>query len=445
MKAARALIAAALIAAAASSLWAAPPPASTIATANPPASIIHVTQPGDTLIGFADRALKRPADWHKVARINRVTDPHRLPIGKPLVIPTSLLRREPLTASIAAWSGQVRIDPATPLKLGAPVGAGATISTGANSFITLLLADGSRVTLPSQSVVHVETMDRIVLDGRIDRSFRIESGRADFGVTPRAKPDDRFMVRTPVAVAAVRGTEFRVAHDAGAGKSAVSVIEGDVAGRALAAPGETGIAAGNGAVLGKGPVQLAKLLPPPVLERPGRVQDDPEVIFRTANATGARRHVQLARDAGFVELFAESETTDDGIGFADVANGTIYVRVTAIDADGVEGLPATYQVERFQSGLSAEAGAPPGKPRRSIFRWQAVGAGTRRYDFVLARDADLVDRIVDAPGLADSEITVTNLPYGNWFWRVTMVISDGGKTYTRVLPVRKLTIARPER
>lgn len=445
MKAARALIAAALIVAAGTSLRAASTPAASSATGATPTSVIHITQPGDTLIGLAERALKRTEDWHTVARINHVTDPHRLPVGKPLVIPANLLRREPLTASIAAWSGQVRIDPATPVKLGSTVGAGTVISTGANSFVTLSLADGSRVTLPSQSVVRVETIDRIVLDGRIERSFRVESGRADFGVTPRAKPDDRFLVRTPVAVAAVRGTEFRVAHDAGAQKSAISVVEGDVAGRAMAEPGETGIAAGNGAVVGKGPTQVAKLLPPPVLERPGRVQDDPEVTFRFAPGGVARRHVQLARDAGFVDRFAETETADDVISFAGVGNGALYVRVTAIDADGVEGLPANYEIERFQTGLSGDADTPPAKPRRTIFRWQAVGEGTRRYDFILASDADLANRVVDQPGLADAEITVTGLSPGTWYWRVTMTLRNGGKTYTRVLPVRTLTIAKPER
>lgn len=418
--------------------------AAPLPTADREAPAAYVTQKGDTLIGLAQRGLVKPQDWATLARINHISRPRQLPVGRALVIPAVLLRREPLTARITAFSGQVRIDPGGAAQVGASVAEGDIIGTGANSFVTLTLIDGSRITLPSQSRVRIEALQRIVLDGRLERRFRIEAGRADFGVTPRERPTDRFLVKTPVAVAAVRGTEFRVAHDATTAKSAVSVIEGEVAGRSLARRDETAVAAGSGAVLGAAPTRMAALLLPPMLDRPGRVQDDPVVALRIAGE-GARRRVQLARDAGFVDLFAETETAGDEARFDNVANGTLYVRLTAIDADGVEGLPASYAIERFQTGLEAAAGALPGKPRRTQFRWQAIGAGTISYDFVLARDEALADRVVDAVGLADPEMTITSLQPGDWFWRVTMTVRDGGRSFTRALPVRKLTIAKPER
>lgn len=435
---------------AALALWLLWPIAGVAAAAGAPAitaeapALRYVTQPGDTLLGLAERGLVRPQDWQKVARLNGVADPHLLPTGKTLVVPLALLRREALTAKVAAFSGDVKIGGA-PVKAGMTLGAGSVIETGANSFVTLVLADDSRVTLPSQSRVRVETLDRIVLDGRIDRKFAIEAGRAEFGVTPRARAEDRFLVRTPVAVAAVRGTEFRLAHDAASGNSVVSVMEGDVASRPLAAAGEVDVGAGKGAVLGAGPTKLATLLPAPVLARPGRVLDEPEVAFSVAPASGVRRHVQLARDAGFVDLFAEAESGEPEIRFSGVENGTLYVRVTAIDADGVEGLASTYAIDRFRTGLEASAGTPPGRPRRTQFRWQGSGGGNPVYDFVLARDEALADRVVDAPGLADAGMMVTNLAPGDWYWRVRMTLREGGKTYVRMLPVRKLTIARPER
>ena len=172
-------------------------------TADTSPSFVYIVKPGDTLLGIAERGLITPDAWKTVAQINRVDDPHQLPIGKRLIIPAKLLRREPLAASIAAFSGQVRLDPAGTVAVGTPINAGTRLQTGANSFVTLALADGSHVTLPSQSIVRVETLQRVVLDGRIERDFRIESGRADFGVTPRQRGEDRFLVRTPVAVAAV--------------------------------------------------------------------------------------------------------------------------------------------------------------------------------------------------------------------------------------------------
>lgn len=414
------------------------PPAATADA--PPAT--YVTRPGDTLIGIADRALVKQQDWRPVARINKVDDPHRMPVGKPLVIPDPLLRREPFDARIAAWSGQVRLSPDKPVAAGTMVGPGTIVETGANSFVTLLLADGSKVTLPSQSRVRIDRLDRVALDGHVDRGFTVLEGRGDFAVPKRERPADRFLVKTPVAVAAVRGTQFRVDHRSPA--SIITVVEGDVAGRSLAARGDTGIARGQGAVVAAESARLAPLLPPPRLENPGRVQDDPEVVLEIA-PLGVRRHVVLARDAGFVDAFAEAESADPVIRLADVPNGSLYARLTAIDADGIEGLPADYELDRYQTGLAADATSLPRRPRRTRFAWTASGAGVPRFDFVLARDAALNDRVVDAPGLTVNDLTVTGLAPGDWFWQVSMLMQDGEKTRIRRLPVRKLTIAAGNR
>lgn len=429
---------------AALALWLALPAGAAMAQATREAApdAVYLTRQGDTLSELGERALAHPGDWRSVARINKVAEPRKLPTGKPLAIPAALLKREPFDARIVAFSGKVQTDRARQVAVGDKVRSGTTITTGTNSFVTLELADGSRVTLPSQSTVRVDRLDRVALDGSVDRGFTVVEGRADFGVTPRQKPADRFLVKTPVAVAAVRGTEFRVAH--ARANSVVSVVDGDVAGRALERRDEVTIGVAKGAVLGPTTTKLATLLPPPNLDRPGRLQDDPDVTFRLA-PIGVRRHVQLARDAGFVDLFAEAESADPVIAFADVGNGTIYARVTAIDADGVEGLPASYAIERYRTGLAAEAGTLPGKPRRTRFRWQASGEGEAAFDFVLARDEALIDRVIDAPGLTAPDVIVTGLEPRDWYWRVTLRLKNAGRTYERELPVQRLTIARRER
>lgn len=413
------------------------------ATRTEPPSAVHVVARGDTLIGIADRLLARRDDWRAIARANRITAPRRLPIGTRLTIPAALLKSLPTTADVAAFSGAVTVAPGGPARLGMTIGEGAVLTTGANSFVTLTLADGSRVTLPSQSRVRIEALRTLAPGGRLERRFVVETGRGEFEVMPRTRQEDRFLVRTPVAVAAVRGTEFLVAHDGG--RSVVSVIAGEVTGRPRNGADEIGVAAGRAALLAPDSMRTRALLPPPVLLRPGRIFDDPELVFEVGDATAARHHVQLARDAGFVDRFAETETGDAVARFTGVGNGTFYVRVTAIDADGVEGVPSSYAIERFLNAVTAEAGVMPGKPRRTLFRWTAQGEGSRSYDFVLARDAGLTRRVVDVPGLAATEVAVTGLAPGTWFWRVTVVARDGARRHEKVLSVRTLTIARPER
>lgn len=424
-------------------LWPAAGRAAPEATRPEPPPAVHVVVKGDTLVGIADRLLVRRHDWRSIARANRIAAPRRLPVGTRLTIPAALLRSAPATADVAAFSGAVAIAPGGAARLGMTIGEGAILTTGANSFVTLTLADGSRVTLPSQSRVRIEALRTLAPDGRLERRFVVESGRGEFEVTPRTRQEDRFLVKTPVAVAAVRGTEFLVAHEGG--RSVVSVIVGEVAGRPQGLADEVGVAAGQAALLAPHSIQTRPLLPPPVLLRPGRLYDDPELVFELVDAAGARRRVQLARDAGFVDRFAEIETSGNAARFTGVGNGTFYVRVTAIDADGIEGVPSSYAIERFLNSVSAEAGEMPGHPRRTLFRWVAQGAGTRTYDFVLARDEGLTQRIVDVPGLAATDIAVTGLAPGTWFWRVTVTARDGTRRYEKALPVRTLTIARPER
>jgi hypothetical protein len=244
-------------------------------------------------------------------------------------------------------------------------------------------------------------------------------------------------------VAAVRGTKFRVSH-AGA-TSTISTVEGSVAGRAAAAGDDTTVTAGTGSVLTETSALAAALLPPPKLIDPGKLQGDPTLVFTLAPGPATRRRVQLARDAGFIDVFAETETGSDTASFDGVGNGTLYARTTAIDGDGIEGLPAIYEFERFLSGLTTEAGALSGKPRRTRFRWQPSGEGSRRYDFVLARDSALADRVIDAPMLTGTEMIASGLGPGTWYWRVTVTAVDQGKRHVRVFPVQVLTIARQPR
>lgn len=63
-------------------------------------AVNYVVQPGDTLIGLGETLLADPARWPTVQRINAVADPYRIPIGRQLRIPVSLLRKVPRQARV---------------------------------------------------------------------------------------------------------------------------------------------------------------------------------------------------------------------------------------------------------------------------------------------------------------------------------------------------------
>lgn len=398
------------------------------ATAAQAPALRYVVQPGDTLQSIAARALEDPEGWRSLARTNAIADPARLVPGSILLIPSQLLRREPVEAAIVAFSGAVKVE-GTKAMLGQPVAAGDVISTGPNSFVTLALGDGSRVTLPSQSRIRIDALDRIVLDGRLERRFRLENGRGEFTVAPRQSADDRFLVRTPVAVAAVRGTEFDI--DTDHRDSIITVDEGVISSRSLDDDAETLLSAGRAALLDADDQRQVAMLPRPALTSQSRVgagTDTLDLVIAPDAAPG--HHVVLARDAGFVDQFAEAETSGNTLSFANVPDGIVYARVRSVDAEGVAGLPADYAAVR--------GNAPAVRPTR--FRWQRAEAGERRYDLVVARDAALADRVLEIEGLDATEFTAEGLAAGVWYWRVTGRPADGTSGRIHVHPIRLLTI-----
>ena len=424
------LTAATAPAGAATSAPAAAAPAAAAATAAQAPPLRYTVQPGDTLQSIALKALEDPEDWRSLARRNAIADPARLAPGSTILIPSQLLRREPVEAAIVAFSGAVKVE-GDKARLGQAVAAGDLITTGPNSFVTLALGDGSRVTLPSQSRIRVDALDRIVLDGRLERRFQLENGRGEFTVAPRQNPEDRFLVRTPVAVAAVRGTEFDI--DTDGSDSIITVDEGVISSRSLDEDDdtETLLPAGRAALLDAGDQRQVAMLPRPALTPQSRVgagSDSLDLVI--APDTAPAHHVLLAHDAGFVDQYAEAETTTQTISFSDVPDGIVYARVRGVDAQGVAGLPADYAAVR--------GNAPAVRPTR--FRWQPAEAGDRRYDLIVARDAQLADRVLEIEGLNATEFTAEGLAAGVWYWRVTGRPADGESGRVHVHPVRLLVI-----
>lgn len=383
-------------------------------------------------------------------RINGISDPRRLRPGSTLVIPSALLRSEPLVARVEAVSGAASVadqagGAARPLTIGTTLREGARVQTEANAFVTLRFTDGSRISLPSNTTVRILAARHVALGAVDDRRISVETGRSQFEVTPSTHAGDRFEARTPMAIAAVRGTEFRVGYRPETGASTLEVLDGRVAESGAVSEPAADVVGGFAALRTQANQdrQVLPLLPAPDLDDPGKTQDEAETSFRIA-ATGsaAAHHFQLARDAGFVDSFAETTASDRRGVFADVPNGSFFVRVSAIDANGIEGMPATYSFDRQRSRLEAGVSAPPRKgPKQYSFKWDGSGEGRFTYRFVLARDAALSDSIVDEAGLPGNAITISDLAPGTYYWQVSFVQSVGAKTFRRSLKINELRIA----
>ena len=392
-------------------------------------SVAYVVERGDTLIDLASAYLNRPADYRRVQRDNRVADPRRLAIGRTLIIPVSLLRADPDQARIAGFRGAVTLTQGggagTPVQ-GQIVSEGAVLSTGPNAFVRLALSDGSHVVVPSNSRMRVSRLRRYALNGAVDQAMTVEAGRAESSVTPRRRPGG-FVVRTPVSVSAVRGTEFRVAFNDDTDRAATEVIEGVVNVASGDGAADAVAQASEGVSASSAPVRLAPLLPAPALTDPEQIHSGRDVRIRLAALPGAQRYRgRLATDAGMIEAFEEADSASgaDVLVFPVLADGAYFVRLTALSQDEVEGRPATYSFIRARNGVEGlAAGSLAGDRRRPYrFRWEAVGEGAATFRFQLSREgqdgAPKGPPLIDQPGLTDQAFTVTDLPPGVYTWRV---------------------------
>ena len=414
------------------------PAAAKPATPDSDPPISYTARKGDNLYNLALHYMQHLSDYRIVQTLNHIRDPYRIPVGTNILIPRPLLRSDPLQAKVIAFRGATTINGQAAV-LGAAISEGGRIQTGQNAFLSIGLTDGSTITLPSQTSVRVERLRRFRLTNEMERLFHIDDGRTQTEVTPRTNGRDRFEMRTPISVAAVRGTDFRVAVFYG-GKAATAEVLGGHVG--LAGGGaETTLDPGVGArVTADGTTGPVKLLPPPDVVDPARIQSEAELVFAVAPLDKAARfRFQIARDAGFLDITEETIADRPQVSLPSVPNGDYFVRVTAIDANEIEGLPRVTGFERHLNAIRATVESLGG--RRYLFKWQDLGEGTHQYRFVIAR-ADAPDSpVIDEPALTARSFVATDLPPGDYIWRVQTGGVSNGKSYSNWSTPQTLTVA----
>ncbi len=404
---------------------------------------VYIIKPGDTLIGFGSRYLNDPKDYLRLKGLNRLSNANLLQPGRKLLVPYGLLKFTPISAQIVAHSGEVsirngagRLSPS----VGLAVQENMSFETGRTGFVTMALANGSRVSVPSLSQFRVIRLRRYVLTGGDDIDFSVDKGRAETAVSPVKDKASRFRLRTPSAVSAVRGTQFRVGFDADAKASVSEVIEGSVAvgsqttGKELAIPGGFGVAVSR-----TGDLNKEKLLPPPALIDPGTTQQGPDVRFTVRPSPAEKGYsVQISKDAGFVDIIASERSPSPAVTFAELPNGRYFVRAMAVAESGLEGLSETTSFRRQQASASAEP--VPGMADGFRFAWMAHGEGKSLYRFQLF-DAALPNiALIDEAALEQSSLILAGLKPAVYRWRVSIKQLGSGDNEPVWTPFQKMTV-----
>lgn len=393
----------------------------------------YLTVPGDTLIGIGKRYLKNPNDWPKVQAENNVEIPKRMPANTRLRIPVGLLKVSPAPVTVTAVNGNVRVKGADggfrPLQANDQLHGGETVLTGPRSSAAFRFADDTTLTQQASSRLGFGRLAVYGNTGMVSTELSLEAGRLEASAARQMAPAGGFSVRTPVAVAGLRGTGFRlnVAED---GKRMTNeVTEGLVA---VSARGKAvNVAAGYGTFTeaGKAPVPPRALLAAPDLSGvPGRILRLPLMVSWPAQPGAVAWRAQVGTNTTFSTVVLDDVVQTPAVNWGEeLPDGDYVLRVRAIDEAGLEGLDASRAVTLDARPLPPTPIAPALGERlyqpQANFAWSAV-PDARGYVLQVAPTPEFNNGVVERrlpPVIQHQEI----LAEGEWHWRVAS-LDDAG-------------------
>ena len=416
---------------------------SATATAAPPAhapgsmsvaagELVYYAAAGDTLTSIAQKLTTSSNNWSVLGKLNHVGNDRRIPIGSAVLIPANLLPDDPSEASVSAFSGQVTLTPVGGSPATATIGSkileGGEVTTGNNGFVTFALPDGSHISLPSNSRVKLTLlrMARYIKSPRTE--VTLIEGNVESRVSSLEANKGRYEVHSVLATAGVRGTHFRVAL---VGKGVANeVLGGMVAVGAAAKPASLDLTAGSGNIVdAKSVGKAVPLLPPPDLATGNNLQERTVVQFVVKDVPGAAAyHAQIALDKDAQDILAEVHSQGNKLKLDGLADGDYFLRVTAIDESGLEGLPNVIPFKLKARPVPPFSAQPKAKLRADHVEFAWIEApDAQYYHLQVAKDAAFSDMLIDQKQVTGLQFSSDKLAPGKYYWRTASVSSHDGK------------------
>lgn len=394
-----------------------------------PTCLTHQAAAGDTLIGLSRQHLLPSASWQEIARLNHIANPRRIPIGTRLCLPTYLLRGHATQARVLAVVGEAQLaSSAQPLRAGDTLPELSQVQTGPKGHVSIELLDGSILQVQPETEVRLEQAQAHESVGLLRATWELVRGRVTSWVRPQPEPKPRHQVRTPQAVLAVRGTEFRLQVTEQLTRA--ETLSGKVAIQAARTKDVQQVLQADHGLLIDGTTARPR---PQRLPATPDIGDGmlsveiPLVRLEASEVSGAQGYrFQVASDPRFQQMLLEASTTEPILRTAALPDGDLHWRVRARDAQGLEGRDA---VGRLHLNARPEPPIPtaPGNDGRLRsdtleLSWTQHPDG-KAYRLQLAREADFSTSA--PPMLIDETLTTTHMsrpwPPGRYHWRLATV------------------------
>lgn len=393
----------------------------------------YTVRPGDNLITLGKRHLINADDWTVLQRINRVQDPYRLPIGSVLHMPLALVKQTAANAEVIFVSGQAHWQQSAthwaPLQTGKQLGPGAVIVTKDNSKVVIQFADGSTTNIVSNSTLSLDALSLYSGGAMVDTKLRLQKGRIETQANPKHIDGNQMQVITPSAIAAVRGTNFRVTTNKEF--TTQETLDGRVTLNAANHEVMVNKGFGSKAEQGKQPIPPVVLLPAADTTKLNAQYAALPVTFEVPQMKGAERWVaKVATDAGFNQMVAEGEFNTSKLVFADVPDGQLYLNLRAKDSEGIVGYEAVHafnvNARPFQPEIVSPMANAIVREAQPTLQWQAV-ADAQQYKVEVASDATF-KQLIETKQLDALSVQLEKpLTPGQYYWRViSLAKTDDG-------------------
>jgi hypothetical protein len=390
-------------------------------------------RPGDTLWDVAGAHLKPSIPWQRLQDHNRIANPYQLAPGSTLQIPLAWLDRQPARARVVAVRGNATSRSAAgrdaPVTAGMSLGSGAVLKTSPDASLSLEFADGSRLLLLGDSELLLDRLTRFGRSGMADTRLRLQRGRIGNEVRRLRGPAANFVVDTPSASSAVRGTQFRV--EAREGRTHTEVLEGRVAVNARNQRGAL-LRHGFGAVVvpGQAAIAAVALLPAPDLSRIAPLTQSPRPELAWPQVPGAHGYrVQVGEHRRFDSVRVDMEVEAPRVQLPVLDAGHYAIRVRAIGKDGLEGRDAVTALQVDDQPAPPYSIAPAaGSVVRTpdvVLRWTRA-PGAVAYDYEIAGAAGFARPVARARVQDTASIGLPDpLPPGDYAWRIRSIDASG--------------------
>jgi hypothetical protein len=302
----------------------------------------YTVKKNDTIWAICKIYVSDPLCWKKLVKYNQVKIPKYLSPKSIIRIPKTWLKNYSTTALVIAVEGQVNVvregnQEQKSLVVGDLLSQEDVVQA-LNGTAMIKFADESRLLLKANSTIRMASLQFYDASQLVNTRVELLKGRVKALVEKISNKNSRYEIATPAAVAAVRGTEFRVANEKDGNGNTVmktELLTGALA--IISDKNNKNIVPGQAvmAVEGEGVFEPVNLLSRPLLEINGARSFRLPYNLQWKPLEGAVSYkIILIADGN--ELW-EKSTKDTQLTLQNLAVGRFELLIRGVDSQGFEG------------------------------------------------------------------------------------------------------------